>query len=185
MDAEEYLHLAARAAQDSNHHDALKFAHKSLELEPNKPEALFLLAAQHAEIGLYDRAKEGYRLSIEQKPDLHLARFQLAMLSLQSGEMDDLQEQIAYIETHADNPRLKRYTRALSAMSEENAELAIEHFEEGLALDSGSPEADDVAMSMLNSIRAHLAQASSEPEDAQYSKSRRAIDLSAYREDIS
>lgn len=85
LDSEEYLHLAINATQNNHHHAALEYLHKSLELTPENPIAIFLLAAEHAELGLYLRAIQGMEKTIELDPNIEMAFYQLALLYLQQG----------------------------------------------------------------------------------------------------
>jgi len=55
IDNEERLHLALRASFDGDHHTAILHLKELLKDEPEHAEALYLLAIQHAELGLFDR----------------------------------------------------------------------------------------------------------------------------------
>lgn len=85
LDSEEYLHLAIHAAKQGLHHFALEYLHKSLEQEPDNSAAVFLLAAEYAELGLFSRAIVGLKKSIEIDETLDMAYYQLALIYFQQG----------------------------------------------------------------------------------------------------
>lgn len=85
LDSEEYFHLAINATQNNQHHAALEYLHKCLELSPSNAQAIFLLAAEHAELGLYNRAIEGMEKSLSIDPTIEMAYYQLALLYIQQG----------------------------------------------------------------------------------------------------
>lgn len=86
LDSEEYLHLAIHATQNNQHHAALEYLHKCLDLSPENALATFLLAAEHAELGLFNRAIEGLEKCISLNPDIEMAYYQLALLYMQQGD---------------------------------------------------------------------------------------------------
>lgn len=89
LDAQEYLHLAIHATQNNQHHAALEYLHKTLDLEPDNAQAIFLLAAEYAELGLYQRAIDNMEKSINLDPSNDMANYQLALLYIQLGRPDD------------------------------------------------------------------------------------------------
>jgi len=88
MDAEELLYMAIFAANNGQHDNAIVHLHACLHQAPDNARAIFLLAAQHAEIGLFTRALEGFERTLELEPDNSLARLQLCLLLI---SLDQLQ----------------------------------------------------------------------------------------------
>lgn len=86
LDSEEYFHLAINASQNNQHHAALEYLHQCLELSPDHAQAMFLLSAEYAELGLYGRAITGMEKCLELDPGLEMAYYQLGLLYLQQGD---------------------------------------------------------------------------------------------------
>lgn len=122
LDAEEYLHLAINATKTNEHHSALEYLHKSLELEPDNAGAIFLMAAEHAELGLYDRAIEGMQKALEIAPDLEMARYQLGLLFMQQGRIDESKDVWDYLSENADDKAIEILAKGLMKLDEESKE---------------------------------------------------------------
>lgn len=87
LDYEELLHLALHAIDKSDHHKALEYLNECLESNPDDANVLFLIGAEHAEIGLSDRAIQEMERALEINPALEIAALQLGLLySYQDNE---------------------------------------------------------------------------------------------------
>lgn len=85
LDAEELLHLAVLDSQAGRHDVAIAKLKLAAEQAPDNAKVHYLLAAEHAEIGLFDRAIEGMKkaVSLGGAPDtVHL---QLGLLYFTQG----------------------------------------------------------------------------------------------------
>lgn len=58
LDADELLHLALNAAQANRHEEAITSLKRALDISPNDARMHYMLGAEHAQIGLHDRAVE-------------------------------------------------------------------------------------------------------------------------------
>jgi tetratricopeptide (TPR) repeat protein len=86
LDAEELLHLAV-AASDRNESDrAIELLKRAIEVDPNEARAHYMLGAEHAQIGLFDRAMADMSKALELDSQLDAARFQLGLLQLSSRQ---------------------------------------------------------------------------------------------------
>ena len=86
LDAEELLHLAV-AASDRNESDrAIDLLKQAIEIDPNEARAHYMLGAEHAQIGLFDRAIADMSRAVEIDGELDAARFQLGLLQLTSRQ---------------------------------------------------------------------------------------------------
>lgn len=83
LDASEYLHLAIDASQKGDHHAALNYLNQALENEPANAGLIYFQAAEHAELGLFERACAGMTKALEIDAHIDIARFQLGLLHLQ------------------------------------------------------------------------------------------------------
>lgn len=119
LDSEEYLHLAINATQNNQHHAALEYLHKSLELTPENPVATFLLAAEHAELGLYARAIQGMEKTIELDPNIEMAFYQLALLYLQQGMLEKCPPLWKHLQNGSQEPCVKLFAEGMLLLDED------------------------------------------------------------------
>jgi len=87
LDADELLQLCLRAAAENRHEDAIAYLKRALAVKPRDGRLHYMLAAEHAQIGLYDRAAEEMAKAVELDPSLVTAHFQLGLLHLTSGRV--------------------------------------------------------------------------------------------------
>lgn len=92
LDDEELLHLALRASDEDRHEDAISYLKRALDVAPNNAKARYMLGAEHAQIGLYDRAAEEMAEAVKLDPSLVTAQFQLGLLHLTSGRVKEAED---------------------------------------------------------------------------------------------
>lgn len=92
LDADELMHLAIAASGRNDAEQAITLLKRAVELDPRHAKAHYLLGAEHAQIGLFERAAEEMRRAVEIDPQLHTARFQLGLLLLTSGQAHAAEE---------------------------------------------------------------------------------------------
>lgn len=134
LDADEYLHLAINSSQTGDHHAALEHLHKALEKNPAHVGARYFLAAEHAELGLYERAHAEMQELLVMAPELDIARFQLGLLSLQLDRKESAQQAFAALAEGARDESLQVFAEAYISLLAEHKSDAIDQMEEGLRL---------------------------------------------------
>ena len=87
LDAEELLQLALRTSNDNKHEEAIGYLKRALDLKPEEGRLHYMLAAEHAQIGLYDRAAQEMQKAVDLDPSLVTAHFQLGLLHVTSGRV--------------------------------------------------------------------------------------------------
>ncbi|TNJ33222.1 tetratricopeptide repeat protein [Arenimonas terrae] len=143
LDNEELLFVALDAINGRRHGEAIALLKDLLDREPDHDEAKYLIAAQHAQIGMGERAESELRSLLDEKPGFVLARFQLGQLLLMRGSMADVVEILAPLRDGVDP--VAAYARGLSSYAQGQPEAAVRHMEEGLALPQPLPAiADDM-----------------------------------------
>lgn len=145
LDNEELLRLSLDAMNTGRDADSVVMLKTLLEREPGNAYAQYLLAAQHAQLGMMDRAEEGFRKTVEVAPDLVAARFQFGQLLLIKGESAEARQVLKPLTVMHD--ALGAYARGLSAAGDEDATTAVRELEEGLTLPQPIPA---LAMDMKN-----------------------------------
>lgn len=133
LDADEYLHLAIHASQTGNHHAALDHLHKALEQNPGHVGARYFLAAEHAELGLFERACSGMGEVLAVAPDMDIARFQFGLLNLQLERPDVAKQAFTVLAESIVDASLKAFSNAYLLLLDERRAEAKAHFEQGLS----------------------------------------------------
>ncbi|NWB95767.1 hypothetical protein HX882_07700 [Pseudomonas gingeri] len=174
LDASEYLHLAIHASQEGNHHAALNYLNTALEHEPNHAGARYFLAAEHAELGLLERAHTGMKAALELDSGMDIARFQLGLLSLQLQRTAEAQEAFESLQRVTLDTSLQTFAGAYLDLLSENAQEAIAKL--SLGLNTCVNQALHADMSRVLASLTELV-----PETESSSPTERPVFLGAYR----
>lgn len=86
LDQAELLQLAITSGQRNDAASALSYLKEAVSRDDAGPNAYLLLGAEYAEIGLYDRAISAMEMALQIDPAMALARLQLGLLVLSSGD---------------------------------------------------------------------------------------------------
>jgi tetratricopeptide (TPR) repeat protein len=89
LDAEEMFHLAMAASQANDAAAAIDYLKRATTADPAMAKAHYMLGAEHAQLGMFDRAINDMDTAIQCDPDLHAARFQLGLLLITSRRVDE------------------------------------------------------------------------------------------------
>jgi tetratricopeptide (TPR) repeat protein len=133
LDNDELLRIALDAINHDHHAEALDMLKTLLERDPKHVFATYLLAAEHAQLGMMDRAEEGFRKTVQMAPDFPIARFQLGQMCLVKGDAAGAKTILAPLVDLPANLALSNYAKGLIAAANENAGEAIRHLQDGLA----------------------------------------------------
>jgi tetratricopeptide (TPR) repeat protein len=137
LDNDELLRLALDAINTNRDADAVVMLKTLLERDPHHVFGTYLLAAQHAQLGMMDRAEAGFRAVVQQAPDFPVARFQLGQLLLVKGAAEEARQVFALLTPERN--ALGAYARALTAAAQEDLPTALAELEAGLALPQEIP----------------------------------------------
>lgn len=138
LDNDELLRLALDAMNTGKDADAVVMLKTLVERDPGNAYGQYLLAAQHAQMGLMDRAEAGFRTAVGNGLELPMARFQLGQLLLVKGDSAEAKTTLEPLTT-SDDLALAAYAKALIAAADENADAAIRQLNEGLAFPQAIP----------------------------------------------
>lgn len=133
LDADEYLHLAIHASQTGNHHAALDHLHKALEQSPEHVAVRYFLAAEHAELGLFERACSGMSEVLAIAPDMAVARFQFGLLNLQLERPEAAKQAFSLLSESTGDESLRAFAQAYLFLLDDQPLQAKALFEEGLS----------------------------------------------------
>ena len=145
LDDEELLTLSLAAMGEGRDAESVSLLKTLLERTPNHGYGQYLLAAQHAQLGMMDRAEAGFRSALQVMPELQLARFQLGQLLLVQERHQEAKAVFAPLVPAAPGQALGAYARALTAVAEDDVALTIRELQDGLDCPQDIPAlADDM-----------------------------------------
>jgi Flp pilus assembly protein TadD len=177
LDASEYLHLAIHASQEGNHHSALGYLKQAIENEPNNAAVRYFLAAEHAELGLLERARTEMIEVLELEPGMDIARFQLGLLHLQLQFEADARAAFVQLADLSQDASLQLFAAAYVELLDDHREAAIEKFEAGL-LDCQNPALKADMARVLGSLTEQMQEVQEQEE------TKSPIFLGAYRDSL-
>lgn len=133
LDAEEYFHLALHASGMGDHHACMTYLEEVLQQQPRNARAIYLMAVQHAELGLTQRAIAGIKTALSIEPDLEIARFQLGLLLMfDNNQPREAKDYLARL-CVSKNRALRAYSEAMIAMADNEPVLARQKLAVGLS----------------------------------------------------
>ncbi|HEU0153473.1 MAG TPA: hypothetical protein VFQ84_09030 [Arenimonas sp.] len=133
LDSEELLRLALEAMNTGRDAESVTLLKTLVEREPGAANGHYLLGAQYAQIGMMDRAEEGFRAAIQAAPDLAMARFQLGQLLLVQGRGAESKAVFEPLLRAPEGVALGAYARALSAAADDDVAATLAALQAGLA----------------------------------------------------
>jgi tetratricopeptide (TPR) repeat protein len=132
IDVDEYLHLALHASAANDPHACLGYLKQVLQQQPKHPQALYLLATQHVQLGLFERGMAGLKAALALEPGLEMAHFQLGVLLLDRRQTDEARRHFADLSRSPDQA-LRSYAEAMIALADDDSALAQRCIVMGLA----------------------------------------------------
>lgn len=151
LDTDEYLHLALHASSVGNHHACMTYLKEVLQREPRQATAIYLLAVQHAELGLFARAIDGMKAALAIEPRLEIARFQLGWLFLNAGQMPQAREHFTTLGGTADEA-MRAFAEAMIALTDNKMTLAREKLALGLSRKATNPALSNLMRGVLERL---------------------------------
>lgn len=139
LDDAELLRAALEAMQSERSADAVSLLKLLLERAPQHPYGHYLLAAEHMQLGLTDRAEEGFLRAVALAPDFPIARFQLGQLYLVKGDSASMRATLGPLADLPLNIAIASFAKGLMALGDGDAASAVEALTAGLACDQEIP----------------------------------------------
>jgi len=114
-DVDELLVLSVDAIAKGLQADAVVLLKSLLARDATNTYAIYVLAAQHAQLGMADHAEQGFRKVVESAPGLSIARFQYGQLLMGQGRNEEATDMLAPILEQVDDSRFPRLPLTASA----------------------------------------------------------------------
>lgn len=130
---DEMLRIALEAIHADRTAEAVDLLKALLEREPAHVFATYLLAAEHAQLGMMNEAEQGFGRAVELAPDFEIARLQWGQIFLSRGEPEAARSALQPLaDKKAIGHALPHYARGLIAAAGENVIEAIAELQRGL-----------------------------------------------------
>lgn len=156
LDDDELVHLAIEASREQKHGDAIAYLKQAVERSASNFKAVYLLAAQHAQIGLNDRAIEGFRKALEIEPQLAPARFQLGLLLLVNGRVDEALAAWQALGELPESDPFRHFKLGLEKLCRDDFAGAEESLQRGMALNRANPALNKDMQGVLDRMAAQI-----------------------------
>ncbi|MES2355377.1 MAG: tetratricopeptide repeat protein [Pseudomonadota bacterium] len=154
LDADELLHLAITASKNNDHETAIINLKQALEIAPDNPKVHYFLGAEHAQIGLYDRAIEEMTRAVNLDPDMVTAVFQLGLLHLTSGKIDAAIETWALLDKLGDDHYLYLFKKGMISLARDEFDECEKCLKQGIALNHSSEALNNDMQKVISEIEA-------------------------------
>jgi tetratricopeptide (TPR) repeat protein len=133
LDEAELLHLALHAMGSNHHEESMRLLKRTLHVFPESARARYLLGAEHAQIGLYDRAVAEMTEAVRLDPDFTVAHFQLGLLHITAGRVPEARAAWLPLDRLAPQDPLRLFKSALLHLVCDEFAACIENLQAGIA----------------------------------------------------
>jgi tetratricopeptide (TPR) repeat protein len=164
LDDEELIRLAFESTRAQRHGEAIDYLKQAVERSPNNAMAHYLLAAHHAQLGLTERAVEGFNRALATKPDLHPARFQLGMFLLVHGRAAEALAAWQPLTKLDESSAFRHFALGMAALCREDFGACRENLQKGIALGNAGPSLNADMQRVLDEIAARVPGNQSPPQ---------------------
>lgn len=165
LDADELLHLALAAGLEGRHDRAITLLKQSWAIDPGNAVTLYCLGAEHAQIGLYERAMSEMERAVEMNPALDTARLQLGLLCMTCGYPDRGEAALKPLVDRDDTDALGHFARGLIALAHDELQQCMRSLEQGIGLNMENEPLNHDMARLLESVRAGVAGAGAQPAE--------------------
>jgi len=180
LSSDEYLHLALHASGRGDPHAALQYLHSVLQAQPDHAVAIYLLAAEHAGLGLYARARDGFRRALTLQPSMDTARFQLGLLQAQLDDARAARDEFTWLTGHGTDAALRDFARGLLHLLDGAPDAARPLLQAGIEHCSNAPLKADMQR-VLENLGPSALQAAPDSRHTDESPAHTPVFLGAYR----
>jgi tetratricopeptide (TPR) repeat protein len=152
LDADELLHLAIRASESGQHEESLSCLKRALEQAPKNGKIHYMLGAEHAQIGLYDRAAEDMAKAVELEPELYTAHFQLGLLHITSGRVAQAESVWTALDKLSPDHPLYLFKTGMLHLARDEFDQCAQNLKRGISLNTSNAALNNDMQRILGEI---------------------------------
>lgn len=132
LDADELLHLAVRAMQESRDDEAIGFLERALALAPADGRIHYLLGAVHAHLGMVQPAIDELERAVQLAPWIDTAHFQLGLLKLTGGDVESARATWAALDHLPDEHPLALFRSGMTSLMGNDLDACVATLRRGV-----------------------------------------------------
>ncbi|MEM7468721.1 MAG: tetratricopeptide repeat protein [Pseudomonadota bacterium] len=187
LDADESFHLALKYMNQGDQEAAILHLKNVLDDKPGHGQAMYLLGALHADLGMYERATEELTKAVEMVPEINAAHFQLGLLHAMSGDVDNAISAWEALKSRSDSDPYRIFASGLEKLCDDDFEGAAAKLKHGLSINSENDALNEDMARILAEINSTTSQTigvdESPTSEAQSKESVSKMFLAAYQQD--
>ncbi len=138
LDHEELFHLALQASSKGDHDKAIRYLKEGLAISPSA-KFYYILGAQHAEIGMYERAVEEMTKALELDGSMDTARFQLGLLKMTMNDVEGARDTWSLLDEKDEKEPLRLFKTAILEAASGNFIKALDIAQQGIDANNENP----------------------------------------------
>lgn len=139
LDQAELLQLSLEADRNGDSATSLAYLKEAGSRPDASAEALLMLGASYASLQMYDRAATAMEASLAVNPQLAIARFQLGLLYLSSGDGPRANDVLVPLDDLGDNAALYHFGRGLRHLLADEFADSLRYLQRGIELNRDNP----------------------------------------------
>ena len=151
---DELLHLAVEATRRGEHGASISYLKEGVSRFPEDAKLAYVLGAEFAQIGIYDKAEYEMQRAVSIDPELYTASFQLGLLQMTLGKVEDAKLSWKNIDNLSKEHSLWLFKNGLELLADEQYLDARKFLEQGIKVNDFSPELNRDMDVILSSIPA-------------------------------
>lgn len=149
---DELLHLAVEATRRGEHGASISYLKEGVTRFPDDAKLAYVLGAEFAQIGIYDKAEFEMQRAVSIDPDLFTASFQLGLLQMTLGKVEDAKLSWKNIDRLPKEHSLWLFKTGLEHLAAEQYADARKLLEQGIVSNDFSPELNRDINTVLSSM---------------------------------
>ncbi|MCP1290378.1 hypothetical protein NK214_09280 [Chromobacterium sp. S0633] len=163
LDQEELFQLALQAMESQQHAEAVALLKQGVRNDGEDARLRYLLGAEYAQIGLFDRAVVEMEQAVALQPGLVMAVFQLGLLHLTQGQPDRAEQAWQGLGELAEDHPLQLFRQGLLHLIRDEFADCREHLTRGIAANQAAPMLNEDMRRILAQIDAQQGAGSEAP----------------------
>ena len=150
--AEELFLLGLQASEGGQHYEAIVQLELSLEKKPHV-KTYYLLAAEYAEIGMYEHAIKGMQTAIQLDPKFWVAYFQLGLLYLIQDQVTEAIQTWEVLQQLDESDPFYFIGAGMIQLANNNFNKAIKYLEKGISCNTINSYLNEEIATILDKIQ--------------------------------
>lgn len=156
LDPDELLHLAVRASDQNATGQAIAYLKEAIEKRPDFAQAFHLLGAEHAQLGMYERAMADMEKAIAIDPQMAITRFQLGLLYLGARQPDKAVQVWSPLDDLGELHALYQFKKGLTHLAKDEFRPCLIALKRGIELNTFSQSLNVDMTKFIHDVEPHV-----------------------------